>query len=119
METPIYTDVSHQTPNQPLLTSQPTVYVPPAYGSGPPPSPVLIRWPLVSTRVTCQYCGQTITTIVERQVGFGNWLFTGLCCLFGCWLGCCLIPLCIDDLKNVVHHCPVCHHTVGIKKRFD
>jgi len=33
--------------------------------------------------------------------------------------GCCLIPLCVDGLKDVDHICPNCNYTVGKYKRLD
>jgi hypothetical protein len=48
---------------------------------------------------TCSSCQQYIVTRVESKNGLLPWVICGICTLFGCWLGCCLIPFCIDDLK--------------------
>ena len=37
-------------------------------------------------------------------------------CMCGCGLGCCLIPLCIDSLKNTKHVCPNCRRVVGYRR---
>lgn len=36
---------------------------------------------------------------------------------FRCWLGCCLIPFCIQDLQDVKHICPNCSKVVGVYRR--
>ncbi|KAM6155501.1 lITAF domain-containing protein [Rhynchocyon petersi] len=57
----------------------------------------------------CPYCGNHIITVTTRVPGIITWLMcTGLF-LFGCVLGCCLIPFCIKSLMDVKHSCPVCH----------
>ncbi|XP_054549925.1 lITAF domain-containing protein isoform X2 [Talpa occidentalis] len=56
----------------------------------------------------CPYCGNYIITVPTRVPGVLTWLLcTGLL-LFGCFLGCCLIPFCVDSLMDVKHLCPVC-----------
>jgi hypothetical protein len=36
--------------------------------------------------------------------------------LVGCWLGCCLIPFCVDDCKDTTHTCVNCQRVIGQKK---
>jgi len=73
----------------------------------------------IPVRIRCQFCGQEVTTITNREIGLLNWVACGGLALVGCVMGCCLIPFCIDDLKDVSHICPQCHHLVGVKKRLN
>lgn len=34
-----------------------------------------------------------------------------------CTLGYCCVPFCLDDCKDVHHHCPECRHVLGVYKR--
>ena len=61
----------------------------------------------------CPSCGQHITTVTHLESGTTTWVVAGGTCLFGCWLGCCLIPFYIDDLKDCKHHCPACNAYLG------
>ena len=36
---------------------------------------------------------------------------------FRCVIGCCFIPFCIDDMKDVTHTCPNCRTVLGIYRR--
>ncbi|KAK3096218.1 hypothetical protein FSP39_024583 [Pinctada imbricata] len=69
------------------------------------------------TRLLCPYCRADITTSIEYEAGALTWLTSGVLCLVGCWLGCCLIPFCINDLQDVKHKCPNCNNIVGINRR--
>mmetsp|Transcript_20500 Transcript_20500/g.50306 ORF Transcript_20500/g.50306 Transcript_20500/m.50306 type:complete len:170 (-) Transcript_20500:188-697(-) len=56
----------------------------------------------------CQFCSKQVTTTVHQKTGL---MVYGACCglaIVGCWLGCCLIPCCIDDLHDHDHTCPSC-----------
>uniref|UniRef100_A0A1I8JPF4 LITAF domain-containing protein n=1 Tax=Macrostomum lignano TaxID=282301 RepID=A0A1I8JPF4_9PLAT len=57
---------------------------------------------------TCPHCPPHITQAVSYVNGLAPWLISGGLILIGCWLGCCLIPFCIDDLKDAEHRCPNC-----------
>ena len=69
----------------------------------------------VPTTGQCPFCNHSITTSTKLVPGLGTWLSAGGLCLVGCWAGCCLIPFCVDDLKDVNHTCPQCHRHLGTK----
>lgn len=53
----------------------------------------------VPVQCICPNCHQSIVTTVEHKSGWLVWLICLVLILLGFWLGCCLIPFCIDDLK--------------------
>merc|ERR1711963_1032549 len=63
--------------------------------------------------ITCNNCGSDVKTVVKKRIGSMNWTFSLLCFLFGCVGGCCLIPLCMDSLKEMKHSCPICNKVHG------
>ncbi|XP_070269865.1 lipopolysaccharide-induced tumor necrosis factor-alpha factor homolog [Myotis yumanensis] len=68
--------------------------------------------PMLATPVPisylCLYCGNYVITVTTPIPGILTWLLcTGLF-MFGCILGCCLFPFCVDSLMDVSHTCPVC-----------
>ncbi|XP_029432094.1 lipopolysaccharide-induced tumor necrosis factor-alpha factor homolog [Rhinatrema bivittatum] len=65
----------------------------------------------------CPACHQSITTRVQRSNGLLTWLICGGLAIFGCILGCCLIPFCIDSCKDTDHFCPNCNHHIYKYKR--
>ena len=67
----------------------------------------------VATR--CPHCHADVVTRVEKHSGLMTWLSCGGLACVGCWLGCCLIPFCIDDLKDSHHHCPQCKNLIAVK----
>lgn len=101
---------------------------PPAYGNAPLPGQPVNTQPtqkpptnpnLLSSQSMfcvcphCRYEGQSITT---KVTGLANHIGAAGTCLIGCWLGCCLIPYCLDDLKDTEHQCASCKRLIGIKK---
>lgn len=66
----------------------------------------------------CPNCGQNITTSTYKVTSVVQWAAAGGLLVVGCWLGCCLIPLCIDSLQDVKHSCPNCKAYLGMYKRY-
>jgi len=100
-------------------------YPPTQYGMGT--TTVVMQQPavvqVVSTNspypvsTTCPHCRANVVTSVSFSDGLLVWLVAGGLCIIGLWLGCCLIPFCINDLKDVTHSCPNCHAVIGHFKR--
>ena len=66
---------------------------------------------------TCPHCNAVIVSRIERKTGLLVWVIFGILLLFGCWLGCCLIPFCVSDLKDVEHYCPQCQMLIGERRK--
>lgn len=64
-------------------------------------------------RTTCPQCRADILTATYYETGTMTWLVAGILCFVGLFMGCCLIPFCIDGCKDVVHSCPSCRCTLG------
>ena len=70
----------------------------PSPSPSPHPSPNQVT-------ITCPTHGTPSHTNMVAEPGLGTWLLClGLCCI-GCDLGCCFIPFCVDDAKDIDHHC--------------
>ncbi|XP_048762280.1 LITAF domain-containing protein-like isoform X2 [Ostrea edulis] len=67
----------------------------------------------VPVRTKCPACHAEVLTSTSFETGTFAWVIALVLCLFGLWLGCCLIPFCVDGCKDVVHSCPNCRHTIG------
>ncbi|KAM7542626.1 hypothetical protein Aperf_G00000015359 [Anoplocephala perfoliata] len=94
-----------QPPQAPYIspqTQQPTTVVYTANALGPGPS-----------RFYCTSCRREVLTDVNYESGLLTWLLVAIICLFGGWMGCCLIPLCCDCDKDVWHKCPSCKAALG------
>ncbi|XP_022091691.1 lipopolysaccharide-induced tumor necrosis factor-alpha factor homolog [Acanthaster planci] len=130
---PGYSDVFQTGEKQPINAppiSQPHSVPGPAPVPGPPPlttgnyqagqttiiatQTIFSAFPMM---VTCPQCTQHVTTRVHYVTGLLTWLLAVLMCLFGLFLGCCLIPFCFDGCKDAIHSCPNCHCVLGTYKR--
>jgi len=67
--------------------------------------------------IQCPTCKQQVVTMVEYENGTMTWILVGTIAAFGCWLGCCLIPLCSPSCQDVVHKCPNCSCFLGRYRR--
>nr|XP_020747919.1 lipopolysaccharide-induced tumor necrosis factor-alpha factor homolog isoform X2 [Odocoileus virginianus texanus] len=99
---------------------------PPGLGGPPPPPPMsvypeLFRVPRVLSpdpvQFTCPYCMNQIVTVTTPVPGVLTWLMCTGIFVAGCFLGCCLIPFCVDSLMDVRHTCPVCLQELFLYKR--
>ena len=50
-------------------------------------------------QVTCPNCNATLMSETSATPGLLTWLLSGGLIVFGCWLGCCLIPCCIPECQ--------------------
>lgn len=111
---------AHLTKNGP---AQPTYNEPPPAYPGPPqqvfvtgqPATIILQNVLHEdpAQMRCPGCGADIITQIRYENGTVTYLAAGLMCIVGLWLGCCLIPFCINGAKDVVHSCPNCLRMVG------
>ncbi|XP_034150930.1 cell death-inducing p53-target protein 1 homolog isoform X2 [Esox lucius] len=118
---------NHMRTKEDYITSMGGVSVLPdpsvVYVEAPPsiPAPEVIldimKLPPVSSRTQCPECRQFITTEIVTSIGDAACLACVTISLFGCVAGCCLIPFCIDNFKDVTHRCPRCRSSIiTIKK---
>ena len=116
--------------SQTMPPAQPVQYVagaPPPVVAGAPAPVVVVQQsttaPLPanlgpsSMMCVCPSCHSTITTTTVYETGTLCWVICLIMLLFGLWLGCCLIPFCVDGCKDVVHKCPNCNALIGRYKR--
>lgn len=101
---------------------QPGMYGPPSGMYGPPPGQTtVIVQPSVAIanfsdnpiQLRCPKCNAEIMTSTHYETGTLSWILCLILCFFGFFMGCCLIPFCIDSAKDVVHTCPNCNQHIG------
>ncbi|KAG5280141.1 hypothetical protein AALO_G00085430 [Alosa alosa] len=67
--------------------------------------------------VHCPVCAQMVLSRLCHSNGVLTWLTCFSLSLVGCIYGCCLIPFCVDGMKDVKHMCPNCNSLLGVYKR--
>ncbi|XP_056310224.1 lipopolysaccharide-induced tumor necrosis factor-alpha factor homolog isoform X2 [Danio aesculapii] len=111
----------------PYPTQEYSQMYPPTAQGQPVTSPVAVQTVYVQpglvfgnvpVQAHCPVCSQSVITRLEYSSGPLVWLSCAGLAVFGCIYGCCLIPFCIEDLKDVTHHCPNCSSVLGVHKRF-
>ena len=65
----------------------------------------------------CPLCKQQTVTQVHYENGSATWIGCLGLALCGCWLGCCVIPFCVDDMKDVHHTCSACQQICAVKTK--
>nr|AEW43450.1 lipopolysaccharide-induced TNF-alpha factor [Solen grandis] len=78
-----------------------------------PTYPVIQHFRESPIRIKCQFCQADVVTSTYMETGTLTWVACFIIAIVGCWLGCCLIPFCMDGCKDVVHQCPNCRQQVG------
>jgi lipopolysaccharide-induced tumor necrosis factor-alpha factor len=63
----------------------------------------------------CQHCHSEVMSTVRNEPGAVTWLSCLGCVVVGCWLGCCLIPFCVNELQDALHYCSRCGNFLGRK----
>jgi lipopolysaccharide-induced tumor necrosis factor-alpha factor len=61
-----------------------------------------------SAVVHCPECGSTGYTVLEYKAGLLTYLVCAGLAVGGCFCGCCLIPCCMDIMRDVRHKCAGC-----------
>ncbi|RNA35820.1 lipopolysaccharide-induced tumor necrosis factor-alpha factor [Brachionus plicatilis] len=87
----------------------------------PQPSIVYVGLPIRlgdnPAQIMCPNCRASVLTRVKYQSGVLTWLIAGGLCFIGLWLGCCLVPFCVDSCKDAEHYCPNCRYMIGRNKK--
>ena len=94
----------------------------PAGGYAPPLEPHMVyanmnEWTTSPQPALCRCCGIQVVTQTEHKSGAASWMGCLGLTFLGCIYGCCLLPFCINETKDVIHYCPHCQNPIGIKKR--
>ena len=88
-------------PPPPGMYSYNTMNIPPPIGTHMLITTHSVFYGDMPIQCVCPHCHQPIVTRVEQQTGLLSWLLCAGILLLGGWLGCCLIPFCIDSLKVI------------------
>ncbi|CBY36135.1 unnamed protein product [Oikopleura dioica] len=126
-ETSMYSAQNMPPPAYSEVSSAPAIPQQPAYAPEPPSAPTIpiIQQPRVivnprfnnaPTFCTCPHCQFEGVSKTEHSTGVLAWIGCCCCLVFGGWCGCCLIPFCIQGLKNTTHKCHRCEKFIHTHK---
>jgi len=76
---------------------------------------VLSRYPVA---LNCPFCHHAVVTQTKSVTGRATWLACFLFVLVCMWLGCCLIPFFLAEMKDTHHTCPNCFNLIDVYKPF-
>ncbi|TMS36520.1 hypothetical protein L596_003666 [Steinernema carpocapsae] len=112
---------AHLPPSQPQPNDFP-IPTPITPGNMPPPNPTpttihVLRLGPRPMSMTCPNCTQPVVTRTTANAGLLTFLLSLGLVLIGCFMGCCLIPFCIEDCQDIHHFCPNCNAFIGVYKR--
>eukprot|EP00484_Ammonia_sp_Unknown_P019073 CAMPEP_0197030906 /NCGR_PEP_ID=MMETSP1384-20130603/10035_1 /TAXON_ID=29189 /ORGANISM="Ammonia sp." /LENGTH=133 /DNA_ID=CAMNT_0042460339 /DNA_START=104 /DNA_END=505 /DNA_ORIENTATION=- len=121
---PQYNQVNQAQPQQVQYVQQPVYTTQPQQGTVQQGNVVVQAtvvtnpnfMPRSPTTAFCPRCQANVMTQCTIEPGLGTWAICGGIALAGFCCGCCLIPFCIDDCKDVHHYCSKCNTLIGSRK---
>mmetsp|Transcript_23104 Transcript_23104/g.91646 ORF Transcript_23104/g.91646 Transcript_23104/m.91646 type:complete len:162 (+) Transcript_23104:176-661(+) len=114
--TPLPTAAATSLPTAAVVSETPPTAAPQAPAVQPVGQPVAVivqPFRAFPVQTVCRSCHRTVVTRTSKETGLAVWGSCCVLCLAGCWLGCCLIPFCVEDLKDTTHTCPECGTLLG------
>ncbi len=63
--------------------------------------------------IRCPNCRAGVITVTTRSPSVMAWVACLLLACLGCFCGCCLLPLIMDNCQEVQHYCPRCNAFCG------
>lgn len=77
-----------------------------------------VRMSRMPVQMKCPHCEEQIVTRTTLVSSMAQWLIALFICLLGGWVFClCLIPYCMESLKDVQHDCPKCGRPIATCKQ--
>ena len=104
---------------QPVVAATTGYPIAPAPVMGTPMPAPYASFAFTPAPFTCPHCGQQGVTSVEYQPGCLTYLLCAGTAFIGCWMGCCLLPFCINEVQDATHYCPHCSRGVGVRRRIE
>ncbi|KNC70924.1 hypothetical protein SARC_16545 [Sphaeroforma arctica JP610] len=89
----------------------------PSVNQQPQPVAITSKPGFKSQCLYCPNCQKNCITRTEFENGAFSWGSAFFCCILGCWLGCCCVPLVMDSCKDVTHYCSECRAPITHRSR--